>query len=73
MPRFISSGQFCIKICDNSITTPDYCLNTYDRLGCTYNMPSNFENGTYTSCDGDLQDVVGIYSVDGVSEYCFVF
>jgi hypothetical protein len=32
-------------------------------------MPSNVQNGTFTSCDGDLQDVVGIYSVNGVSEY----
>jgi len=64
---FVGSGLFCMKICDNSITSPDYCLNTYDLVGCDYNMPSNVKNGTYTSCDGDVQDVVGIYSVNGVT------
>lgn len=32
-------------------------------------MPSNVQNGTFTSCDGDLQDPVGIYVVGGVSKY----
>jgi hypothetical protein len=73
MRRFVGSGLFCLKICVNTITSPDYCLNVYDLVGCTYNMPSNAQNGTYTSCDGDLQDVVGVYSVDGVSKYYFVF
>jgi len=63
---FVGSGQFCVKICDNSITQPDYCLNVYDLIGCSYNMPSNVKNGTFTSCEGDLQDVVGVYTVNGV-------
>jgi hypothetical protein len=71
MCRFVGSGVFCVKICDNTITSPDYCLNTYDLVGCDYNMPSNAQNGTYTSCDGDVQDVVGIYSVNGVSKLLF--
>lgn len=73
MRRFVGSGIFCVKICDNSITSPDYCLNIYDLIGCDYNMPTNVQNGTFTSCEGDLQDVVGVYSVDGVSKYCFDF
>ena len=73
MHRFVGSGLFCVKICYNSITDPDYCLNIYDLVGCQYNMPSNVQNGTFTSCDGDLQDVVGVYSVDGVSKYYFAF
>ena len=71
--RFVGSGQFCVKICDNSISTPDYCMNTYDLVGCAYNMPSNVKNGTYTSCEGELQDVVGVYSVNGVSKLYFLF
>jgi hypothetical protein len=76
MSRFIGSG-LDVKVCDNSITSPDsvYCLNTlaYYLVGCDYNMPSDVQNGTFTSCEGDLQDIVGIYSVDGVSKYYFVF
>jgi hypothetical protein len=68
MRRFVGSGIFCLKVCYNGITEPDYCLNTLDLVGCTYNMPSNVKNGTFTSCDGDLQDVVGVYTVDGRSK-----
>ncbi|KIJ94512.1 hypothetical protein K443DRAFT_683675 [Laccaria amethystina LaAM-08-1] len=62
---FVGGNQFCFKACYNSITSPDYCLNIYDLVGCDYNMPSSVQNGTFTECDGDLQDVVGIYSVNG--------
>jgi hypothetical protein len=68
MRRFVGSGQFCVKLCDNSITSPDYCQNQYDLVGCSYNMPSNVQNGTYTSCEGDVQDVVGVYTVNNVSK-----
>ena len=74
MRRFIGNGIFCVKICYNNLTEPDFCLNTYDLVGCDYNMPSDVQNGTFTSCEGALQDVVGIYSVDGISKYYyFVF
>jgi len=64
---FVGSGIFCLKICFNNITSPDYCLNTYDLIGCDYNMPSNAQKGQFTSCESDLQDVVGVYSVNGVT------
>ena len=48
MRRFVGSGQFSVcKICNNTFTSPDYCLNTYD-LGCDYNMPSNVQNSSGT-------------------------
>ena len=62
-----------MKVCYNSVSTPDYCQNVYDLVGCSYNMPSNVQNGTFTSCDGDLQDPVGIYVVGGVSKYLSFF
>lgn len=62
---FVGSGQFCFKACYNSITSPDYCQNTYDLIGCSYNMPTAAQDGQFTSCDGDLQDVVGVYTVNG--------
>lgn len=71
MRRFVGSGLFCVKLCYNSITNPDYCLNTDDLVGCDYNMPSNVQNGTYTSCEGELQDVVGVYTVNGVGKLLF--
>ena len=72
MRRFVGSNKFCLKLCYNTITSPDYCLNVYDLIGCDYNMPSNVQNGTFTSCDGDLQDIVGVYTVNGVSKLLFL-
>jgi hypothetical protein len=63
----MGGGAFCFKVCDptqNNVSTP-YCLNTYDRIGCAYNMPNNAQNGTFESCEGDLQDVVGVYTTNG--------
>ncbi|GAA5861024.1 hypothetical protein JCM8547_008010 [Rhodosporidiobolus lusitaniae] len=60
--NFIGSGVFCLKLCDNTITSPDYCQNKYDLIGCTYNMPAAYEDGVFLECDGDLQDEVGTYT-----------
>ena len=69
--RFVGSDTFCFKACFNNQTEPDYCQNVYDLVGCQYNMPSNVTNGTYTSCEGDLQDVVGVYTTDGTGKVLF--
>jgi len=62
--NFVGSGIFCFKLCDPSVTSPDYCENRIDLLGCDYNMPASYADG-FTSCDGDLQDVVGVYTSNG--------
>ncbi|KAJ7928291.1 hypothetical protein B0H13DRAFT_2548699 [Mycena leptocephala] len=49
----------------NSITSPDYCENRYDLVGCDYNMPSALQNNTYLDCEGDLQTPVGTYVTNG--------
>jgi len=58
----IGSGQFCLKLCYNNVTSPDYCQNKFDLLGCSYNMPSSNIAGEFLKCDGDLQDEVGTYT-----------
>jgi len=63
--NFVGSNVFCIKLCDNSITTPNYCENRIDLLGCDYNMPASYVDGEFTSCEGELQDVVGTYTSNG--------
>jgi hypothetical protein len=62
---FVGGNQFCFKACYNNITNPDYCLNIYDLVGCTYNMPSAAQNGEFTVCDGDVQEIVGVYTSNG--------
>lgn len=60
--NFIGSNEFCFKICYNNVTSPDYCQNKFDLIGCSYNMPSNNTEGEFVKCDGDLQDEVGTYT-----------
>ncbi|BGP15855.1 hypothetical protein JCM10213_005659 [Rhodosporidiobolus nylandii] len=60
--NFVGSGLFCLKLCDPSVTSPNYCENKFDLLGCAYNMPAAYEDGVFLECDGDLQDVVGTYT-----------
>lgn len=54
------------------MTSPDYCENRYDLVGCTYNMPSAAKNGEFTDCDSDLQDVVGLVVSGSVSESAII-
>jgi len=60
--NFIGSGTFCLKLCYNNVTSPDYCQNKFDLIGCDYNMPSANVDGEFLKCDGDLQDEVGTYT-----------
>jgi len=65
--NFVGSGQFCFKVCDNSITSPNYCENRFDLIGCSYNMPSNAYNqpGVFVDCQGDNQLPPGQYIENG--------
>jgi hypothetical protein len=64
--NFVGSNVFCLKACFNSVTSPDYCENRFDLIGCTYNMPSNSYTSTeFTSCESDLQMPPGQYVSDG--------
>ncbi|GAA5943611.1 hypothetical protein JCM1841_004285, partial [Sporobolomyces salmonicolor] len=60
--NFVGSGEFCLKLCDPTVTSPNYCENKFDLLGCAYNMPAAYQDGVFLDCDSDLQDVVGTYT-----------
>ncbi|GAA6053080.1 hypothetical protein JCM3770_000374 [Rhodotorula araucariae] len=59
--NFVGSGVFCMKLC-GPMSSPNYCENRFDLIGCTYNMPAAYEDGVFLECDGDLQDVAGTYT-----------
>ncbi|GAA5900711.1 hypothetical protein JCM5296_004875 [Sporobolomyces johnsonii] len=64
--NFVGGGYFCLKLCDPVYSDGNnYCENRYDLMGCNYNMPSAVKDGEFASCEGDLQDVVGIYTSSG--------
>jgi len=67
---FLGGNVFCIKVCNPaSPNAAQLCLNTYDRIGCAYNMPANYNalNGTFQSCLGDDQLPVGTYVANGIT------
>jgi len=53
--NFVGSNQFCFKACDNSITSPDYCMNTFDTEGCSFNMPASYAPNEFSVCLGENQ------------------
>jgi len=57
--NFVGSNQFCFKACDNTITSPDYCLNIYDTEGCDFNMPASYKPDEFSVCLGDNQEAPG--------------
>jgi len=65
--NFVGSGLFCMKACDNSITSPDYCENRFDLIGCDYNMPSSAYTtpNEFVDCQGDVQMPPGQYVSNG--------
>ncbi|GAA5850803.1 hypothetical protein JCM5353_001888, partial [Sporobolomyces roseus] len=66
--NFMGGGQFCLKACDPSYELGyAMCEHIFDRIGCKYNAPANYNDipGTFTSCDGDDQLFPGIYSEGG--------
>ncbi|KAG1725499.1 uncharacterized protein EDB91DRAFT_1168267 [Suillus paluster] len=68
--NFMGGNAFCITICDpasSSANQSAYCQNIYDRMGCSYNMPNNAQNGTFEACDADLKTPVGLYVTGGVT------
>lgn len=67
---FMGGDAFCITICDpasSSANQSAYCQNIYDRMGCSYNMPNNAQNGTFEVCDSDLKIPAGLYVTGGVT------
>ncbi|BGP18536.1 hypothetical protein JCM10213_002951 [Rhodosporidiobolus nylandii] len=67
---FIGGGVFCLKLCSaNQPSGKNYCENTSDRMGCSYNMPAAYKDGEFSECDSELQDIVGYYEVDGVTSH----
>jgi len=61
--NFMGGGTFCLKACDPAgAHAADYCQHVFDRIGCQYNAPAAYVDGTFLSCLGDNQDFPGIYT-----------
>ena len=64
----MGGGAFCIKVCDPNgpaHNAAGFCQHTLDRIGCAYNAPNQAQNNVFEVCEGDNQDVPGIYTENG--------
>jgi hypothetical protein len=51
---FISDGIFCVKVCDNSApNAANLCEHIYDTQGCGVNLPAQYTEGVFETCDSD--------------------
>jgi len=57
---FISDTEFCFRACIGTNAAKN-CNHIYDLLGCYWNMPANYDAGTYESCKGDDDLPMGVY------------
>ena len=55
--NFMSAEQFCIRACKDGPRAPQLCQHIYDVMGCAWNMPGNYDAGTFERCQGDTGEV----------------
>ncbi|CAG7848974.1 SubName: Full=Uncharacterized protein {ECO:0000313/EMBL:CCA67412.1} [Serendipita indica DSM 11827] len=58
--EFLSYNEFCIRACIGP-NARNHCFNEYDEMGCTFNMPANYDKGIFESCQGEDSLPVGLY------------
>lgn len=68
MRSFMGGNMFCYKACNPAGKNPaGYCQHIYDRIGCSYNAPAAYVNGTFEKCDSDSMELPGEYVSNGVT------
>lgn len=58
--NFMSDSEFCFRACKGPKASV-YCNHIYDEMGCYWNMPANYDAGTFEDCDGDDGIPMGVY------------
>ena len=58
---FMSWNEFCFRACKDGPNAPHLCNHIYDTLGCQWNMPADYSNNAFDSCQGDTGLPMGIY------------
>jgi len=59
--NFMSADEFCFRACVDGPEATTYCQHTYDTMGCEWNMPANYDIGTFSSCQADAGAPMGVY------------
>ncbi|EIW78434.1 hypothetical protein CONPUDRAFT_91862 [Coniophora puteana RWD-64-598 SS2] len=59
--NFMGSDMFCFRACKPADDAPTMCNHIYDEMGCEWNMPANYDSGTFEYCQGDSAEPMGVY------------
>lgn len=52
--QFISDTEFCIRLCYDGPDAWKWCNHIYDVMGCYWNMPGNYDKGSFEQSNADL-------------------
>jgi len=58
--NFMGADEYCIRACVGPKAATN-CQHIYDVMGCHWNMPANYDDGVFESCDGDAGEPMGVY------------
>jgi hypothetical protein len=58
---FMSDSEFCFRACTGGPQARELCQHIYDVMGCFWNMPANYDSGTFESCKADDDLPMGVY------------
>ncbi|OBZ67650.1 hypothetical protein A0H81_12195 [Grifola frondosa] len=59
--NFVSDSQFCFRACKDGPNAPALCQHIYDVMGCFWNMPGNYDAGSFERCEADTGEPMGVY------------
>ncbi|RDX57386.1 hypothetical protein OH76DRAFT_1476784 [Lentinus brumalis] len=59
--NFMAADEFCIRACKDGPKAPALCQHIYDVMGCGWNMPGNYNAGSFDQCQGDTGEPMGVY------------
>ncbi|GAA5963502.1 hypothetical protein JCM3765_006259 [Sporobolomyces pararoseus] len=52
--QFISDNEFCIRACYDGPDSWKWCNHIYDVMGCYWNIPGNYDAGSFDQCNAAL-------------------
>ncbi|EIM89089.1 uncharacterized protein STEHIDRAFT_52679 [Stereum hirsutum FP-91666 SS1] len=59
--NFMAADEFCLRACKDGPNAPALCEHIYDVMGCAWNMPGDYSNDSFDSCEGDTGEPMGVY------------
>ncbi|KAI0641490.1 hypothetical protein C8Q79DRAFT_314300 [Trametes meyenii] len=59
--NFMSASEFCFRACKDGPKAPALCQHIYDVMGCAWNMPGNYNPGSFDRCLADTGEPMGVY------------